>query len=71
VEKTDPTKPAREVYIVRLWREGLPQIHWNGEVQHIASGHVTPIRDLDSLLDFFQSQLSESTDENQLPSKLK
>jgi len=71
VNKTDQPQPAREVYIVRLWREGLPETHWNGEVQHIGSGHVTPIRDLDNLLDFFQNQLSEPTEDSQQPSKLK
>ena len=71
MDKSDPTQPDREVYIVRLWREGLPKMHWNGEVQHIGSGHVTPIRDLDSLLDFFQNQWIESAEAPQLPSKLK
>lgn len=71
MNKSNQTQPSREVFIVRLWREDLPQADWNGQVQHVDSGKVTAIRDLDNLLEFFQNQLGESIEEHQQPSKLK
>lgn len=72
--KIDPLKdkpPAREVYIVRLWQREDSQADWTGQIQHVSSGEVTAIRDLENLLEFFRRQLGQPVKKPRQKSKLK
>jgi hypothetical protein len=57
-----PTKYAS--FLVRLWREGDPQLSaptagWQGEIEHIQSGQRWTFNTLDELLDFLHRQAEE------------
>jgi len=71
MNKLSDTHPFRETYIVRLWREDEFQASWNGQVQHIATGEITAIRDIEDLLKFFQIQLGDKSEQSKLLTKLK
>lgn len=71
LNETSTGQHVREVFIVRLWRERKPDSDWNGQVQHVSSGDMTAIRNLDDLLDFFQNQLDVPVELAHEKSKLK
>ena len=65
------THPFRETFIVRLWCDDESQANWNGQIQHIRTGKIAAFRDLDELLNFFQNQIGENSENLKLPTKLR
>jgi len=58
MEPKQQFQPAhRDVFIVRIWREGTAP-DWQGWVQHTCSGESTGFRNLDELLVFIELRVS-------------
>ena len=53
---------ARQVFIVRLWRERRGKPIWLGQVQHVRTGQVAHTRGLKELVDYLASHLVDETE---------
>lgn len=51
---------AREVFIVRLWREMQGSATWEGQVQHVRTGTTVRVRNTRELLDYLAGQFKET-----------
>ncbi len=51
---------AREVFIVRLWRETQDNAIWKGQVQHVRTGALVYVRCPRELLDYLADQFKET-----------
>ena len=51
---------AREVFIVRLWRETQDSATWKGQVQHVRTGVLVCVRSPHELLDYLADQFKET-----------
>ena len=51
---------AREVFIVRLWRETQGNATWQGQVQHVRTGTTVHVRNPHELLDYLADQFEET-----------
>ncbi|CAG0931815.1 hypothetical protein TFLX_02290 [Thermoflexales bacterium] len=51
---------AREVFIVRLWRETQDGATWQGQVQHVRTGTTVRVRNTRELLDYLADQFKET-----------
>jgi len=51
---------AREVFIVRLWRETQDSATWKGQVQHVRTGALVCVRSPRELLDYLTDQFKET-----------
>ena len=51
---------AREVFIVRLWRETQDSTIWKGQVQHVRTGTLVYVRSPRELLDYLADQFKET-----------
>jgi hypothetical protein len=48
---------AREVFIVRVWRQARHQPNWLAQVQHVRTGQIKNVRGARELLAYFRHQI--------------
>ena len=50
-----------QIYIVRVWKEGLKDRNWRGNIQNVRTGQRVSASNLNELAEFFRRYFSEET----------
>lgn len=53
----------RETFIIRFWRDNSAAASWNGQIQHIRSGQITILQNIDDIPARLRSLLDEQPTE--------
>jgi hypothetical protein len=50
---------SREAFVIRLWKVDEDQRGWRGQIQHVRTGSITHIQEIDDLKKYFKEYIED------------